>query len=418
MGEVKGQGADLVGRTAGHAGSASDDGRRARVSLRSGVDVEDARTDFGQTADARQDRSDLPAESGGLTAVADLQGDRVAEVIDQRNRDGGVLLGTGVETADGEGARSDARIEDDASRRHHVRVVDTAVSQGVLVLKENRTVDDRGRSGESIGAGKGQHAVTDLGQAAREALAGVARGRAVADRARELDVVAVGVDEDRAEQGDSARDGARAGSDVDRRTARPADGAAVDDQAAGAEAVAGRDARREDLQGAARVEDESALEGVRAREGHRRADDVDARLVATADRGSVIEHAAAAAEAVDAGDARRKRSRVSDVTHAGAEAHAGKVSTRLAEVDARRGRGRGDGDDASTGSTREAVDLAEGIRRVCDNRAALGDDEEAADRGGVEGRGIERAAGTDGDDASVEGQCGLKGIDAGERERA
>ena len=418
MGEVKGQGADLVGRTSGHAGSASDDGRRARVSLGDGVDIEDPRADLGQTADAGQDRGDLPAESGVLTAVADLQGDCVAQVIDQRNRDGGVLLGTGVETADGEGARGDTGVEDDAARVHHIRVVDTAVSQGVLVLEEDRTVDDRGRSGESIGSAEGEHAVANLGQAAGEAFAGVARGRAVADRARELDVIAVGIEQDGADERDAARDGARTGGDVGRRARRPADGAALDSQAARAGAVTGRGAVRQDLESAAGVQDQAALEGVRARERDRRADDVDTGLVAAGDVRSEVEDATTAAEAEEASHARGVDARVSDVAHAGAEAHAREVETGTAEVDiGRSGRGR-DGDGAGAGRVGETVDLRERVRGICDDGAALRDHEEAAGFKAVEGRRIERAAPTDGDGAAVDCHGGGEGVDAGEGECA
>ena len=406
--ETQLEGADLIRRAARHARRASDDGRRARVSLDDSVDVEVARTDLGQAAGTGEDR----AVGRVLAAIADAQGDRIIGVIGQRHVDRGA-----EQAADREGARGDTGVEDDAGRVHHIRDVDAAVGQGVGVLEKDGTVDDRGISREGVGSAEGEHAVADLGQAAGEAFTRTARGGAVADRARELDVIAVGIEQDGADERDAARDGARTGGDVGRGARRPTEGAALDSQTARAGAVTGRGTVRQDLESAAGVEDESALEGVRAREGHRRADDVDTGLIAAADCGGVIEHAAAAAEAVDAGDTRSEDASVSDVTHAGAEAHASKVRTRLAEVDVRRGRGRGDGDDAGARGAREAVDFAEGIRRIRDNRAALGDDEEAADLGGVEGRGVKRATGTDGDDARVERQRGLEGVDAGKCER-
>ena len=195
------QGADLVRRTRGHARRAGDDGGGARVGLAHAVDVEGARTDLGQAAGAGEHR----AIGGALAAVTDTQVDRVVGVIDQRHVDG-----RADQAADREGARGDAGVENDAARVHHVRDVDGAVGEGVRVLQQDRAVDDGGVARESVGAGEREHAVADLGEATGEAFAAAARGGAVADRASELYVIAVGVEEGRSEERDAARDRARA----------------------------------------------------------------------------------------------------------------------------------------------------------------------------------------------------------------
>ena len=286
------------------------------------------------------------------------------------------------------------------------------------MLQQDRTVDDRRVTREGVGGGQGKHAVADLGEAAGKAFAGAAGGGAVAERAGELDVVAVGVQQDGPDEGETARDRARSGGDVGGRTGRPADGAALDDETVGVGAVAGRDAGREHLEGAAGVQDEAALESIRTREGHRGADDVDARVVAAGDVGGVVEDAAAAAEAEEAGHARRVDAGVGDVTHAGAERHAGEIEAALAEVDRRRGVGRRHGDRAGARGVGEAVDLGERVRGVRHDGAALGDHEEAAGLVAVEGRRVEGAAGADGHGARVDRKLGVEGVDAGERQRA
>ena len=407
--EAQLQGADLAGRTAGDAGSAGDDGGGAGIGLAHAVDLQVARTDLGEGARAGEDTR----VDGVLTAVADAQVDGVAAIVHERDAEA-----RGAQAADREGARRDRRVEDHAARGHHVRDVEGAVGQGVGVLEQDRAVDDGGVAREGVGAGKRQHAVADLGEAAGETFAAAARGGAVTDRTGKLDVVTVGVDERGTDQGDAAGDRARAGRDVGGGTGRPADGAALDGQTAGAEAVTGRDAVLKHLEGAAGVQDQAAAEGVRAGEGDGRADDVDAGVVAAGDVRSEVEDAAAAAKAEEAGLARRIGAGVGDVAHAGAETHAREVEAGAAEVDVSvRGRGR-DGDRARARGVGEAIDLRERVRGVRHDGAALRDHEEAAGLITVEGGRVERAACADGDGAAVDRHGGGEGVDAGERERA
>ena len=418
MGEVERQRADLAGTAGRHAGRPGDDGGRARVSLRGAVDIEGARTDLGQTAGAGEHRGGLAAESGVLAAVADPEGDGVAEVVDQRDVDGGGLLGTGVETADGERTRGDAAVEAEARGVHHVREAEQAVGERVGMLEQDRAVDDGRVAREGIGAREGEHAVTHLREAAGAAFAGAAGGGAITDRAGELDVVAVGVDQDGAQEGDAARDGPGAGSDVRGRAGRPAERAAERDEPARARAVTGGDARRQHLEGAAGVEDETALEGIVTGEGDRGADDVDARLIPARDVRGISEHAATAAEAEGAGHAGGEDARISDVAHAGAEAHAGEAERAAPEVDVGRGRGGGDGHDAGAARIGETIDLGDRIGGVGDDRARLAHDEIATCLMTIDGRRVQGAARGDGDGTVVDGHRGREGVDAAEGKRA
>ena len=191
----------------------------------------------------------------------------------------------------------------------------------------------------------------------------------------------------------------------------------MDGQAAGAETVTGRGAVLKHLEGAAGVQDQASLEGISAREGDGRADDVDAGVVAARDVRSEVEDAAAAAEAEEAGHAGSVGTGVGDVAHARAEAHAREVEAGAAEIDVSvRGRGR-DGDGARARGVGEAIDLRERVRGVRHDGAALRDHEEATGLVAVEGGRIERAARADGDGAAVDRHVVGEGIDAGEGER-
>ena len=403
------QRADLVGRAARHARRAGDDRRGTGVGLVDRVEIERARADLDEVAGAGEDR----AVGGTLAAVAEAQGDRGAGVVRQDHVDRGA-----GEAAEREGVGSDAGVEDDAGGRHHVRDVDRAQGERVGVLQQDRAVDDGGRAGEGIGGAQGERAETHLGETAAEAFAAAARDGLVAQRAQQLDVVAIGIEHRVADHREAAGDGAEAGSDVDRRAGRPANGTAEDGEAARVGAVTGGDAAGEDLERAARVQDETALEGVAAGERDGGADDVDAVLVGAADGGSVVQGVAAAAEAVDAGDARSEGARVGDVAHARTESHARQVETGLGEIDIGGRRERRDRDGARAGGVGEAVDLGERGDGVADDRAGAGDDEEAAGLVGVEGRRVERATRGDGDRTCVDGDRGLEGVDATEGQDA
>ena len=418
MPEIKRERADLAGHAAGHARRAGDDRGRAGVSLRSGVDVKGARTDLGQATGTGQNRGDLAAESGVLAAVADPEGDGIAEVVDQRDIDGGGLLGTGVETADRERAGDDAGVEPEARGVHHVREGERAVGERVGMLQQDRAVDDGRAAREGVGAGQREHAGAHLGESAGEPFARAAGGGAIADRAGEFHVIAVGVEQDGAHEGDASGDGARAGRDVGRGAARPADSAALGDQAARTVTVTGGEARREHLEGATRIEDEAAPEGVGAGEGDGVPDDIDARLIPAGDVRGEIKHAAAAAESVDPGQARSEDPGVGDVAHARAETHAREVERGLAEIDGRRSGGRRDGHDARAAGVGEAVELRERVGGVRDDGAGLGHREEAAGFVTLEGGDVQGAARGDGDGSVVDGDGRLEGVDAAEGERA
>ena len=286
------------------------------------------------------------------------------------------------------------------------------------MLQQDGAVDDGGRAGEGIGGAQGERAETHLGETAAEAFAAAARDGLVAQRAQQLDVVAIGIEHRVADHREAAGDGAEAGSDVDRRAGRPADGATEDGEAARVGAVTGGDAAGEDLERAARVQDETALEGVAAGERDGGADDVDAVLVGAADGGSVVQGVAAAAEAVDAGDARSEGARVGDVAHARAEGHARQVEAGLGEIDIGGRRERRHRDGARAGGVGEAIDLGERVDGVADDRAGAGDDEEAAGLVGIKGRRIERAARGDGHGTGVDGDRGLEGVNAAEGQDA
>ena len=286
------------------------------------------------------------------------------------------------------------------------------------MLQQDRAVDDGRAAREGVGAGQREHAGAHLGESAGEPFARTAGGGAIADRAGEFHGVAVGVEQDGAHEGDASGDGARAGRDVGRGAARPADSAALGDQAARTVTVTGGEAGREHLEGATRIEDEAAPEGVGAGEGDGVPDDIDARRIPAGDVRGEIKHAAAAAESVDPGQTRSEDPGVGDVAHARAETHAREVERGLAEIDGRRSGGRSDGHDARAAGVGEAVELRERVGGVRDDGAGLGHREEAAGFVTLEGGDVQGAARGDGDGAVVDGHGRHEGIDAAEGERA
>ena len=413
------QGADTIRLAGGDARRAGLDGGGTRVGLlvagRWGrvSEAEDAGAELHEAAGTGKGR-DIGA---GLGAVADAQGDggRGTRVVLQGDVD------IAVEATDREDLGGDGRVEDDrAVRVEERRQLQGAIGQRVGVLQDERAAGDGAITEEGIGAGKRQGAEAGLGDTTADAGERTVRRGVVANGTGEFDVVAVGVEDRRAEERDAARDGRATAGDVGRRAGSPADGAAEGREAARAGAEVVGKLRSEDLQGAGRREREAAREGVRTRQRGGVADDdeIAGDAAVVRDVTGVGQVAAAAAEAEEARVARGVGTRVGHVAHAGAEAHAREIVTRLAEIEVRGRGGRRERDGARAAAVGETTDVDDRGERVADNGTALADNEEAAGLVSRDRTGVDGAAVADGDGAVVDGERRGEGADAREGKRA
>ena len=407
------QGADTIRLAGGDARRAGLDGGGTRVGLLVRVEIEDAGAELHEAAGTGKGR----AVGARLGAIADAQGDGVrgTRVILQGDVD------VAVEATDREDLGGDGRVEDDrAVRFEERRQLQRAEGERVGVLQDERAAGDGAVAEEGVGAGKRQGAVAGLGDTTADAGERTVCLGIIADGAGELNVVAVGVEDRRAEERDAARDGRATAGDVGRRAGSPADGAAEGREAARAGAEVGRSLGSQDLQGAGRREREAAREGVRTRQRGGVADDDevagDAAIVR--DVTGVGQVAAAAAEAEEARVARGIGTRVGHVAHAGAEAHARKIVTRLAEIEVRGRGGRRERDGARAAPVGETTDVDDRGERVADDGTTLGDDEEAAGLVARDCAGVDGAAVADGNGAVVDGERRGEGADAREGKRA
>ena len=307
---------------------------------------------------------------------------------DLRRLHGGVATGEGQRAEGLGGAGGQGELEGrGAGHRHRVAV-------GLQGRELQRALaDGEGVGAEVEGRGEGQRAATDLGQGAR-----------AEDGAGVVDVVTLGVEQGRGDEGRLAGEGHR------RVEAQLGVGVRVDVE--GVRGVAERGVGR-DGEGTA-VQLDRAEEGVGAREtearghvaGQRRVEEQDRVVVAAGDDAGEVDEGRAtrAGVGLDQGDGRRRRAE-DDVVGEVDVVRRGDLEGGLqAEVDGRGGRERGGVEDledafVDVGRAGVVVDALQEQRAV----AVLGE------AGGAEGN-----ATVDGEVAgAAEGQRGVRAGDAG-----